>query len=71
MQMTTPQAQPTTASPPIEPDDEKYLVFSESGDFWLGVWFTSREVAQKQADMKPGQCVRPLSEVLAEQDAAA
>lgn len=57
--------QATTETAPSRAE-EKYLVFSASGDFWLGVLFTTEEAAEKQAAMTPGHYVRPLSEVLAE-----
>ena len=66
--MTT--AQPAPAPSETAPDDEKYLV--TSGDFFLGpILFTDKGKAQALADKHPGHTVRPLSEVLAENAAAA
>lgn len=61
-----------TAIESAAPEDEKYLVFTASGDFWLGpTVFTVKKDAQDLADKHPGYIVRPLSEVLAENEAKA
>ena len=64
------QTNETVTGPPVatEPEGEKYLVFTPSGDFWLSAVFTDKSKAQQLADRKPGYIVRPLSEVLTEQD---
>lgn len=66
MQTTSQATTPSITAPA----DEKYLVFS--GDFWLGpTMFTDQEQAQLLADKNPGHIVRPLSDVLAENEARA
>lgn len=67
--MQTMTVEPAAISNAVVPDDEKYIVMAPSRGVWLGVLYTDKTIAQKQAEGIPGLVVRPLSEVLAEIEA--